>query len=498
MRTSCRLSMAPFLTDADPDSLLAWVDVGRLFNAGLLVGTLFLWRVILRRLLPPDGALSWLPDGVLLLMSSFSYVFYNFVRFANDALALFLGTSALALYVVWIKPREPSDRRQLVRYVMLGLLTGLAVTAKATMLPLAGVFGLLLLWRVLVPGGGRTRQTRLVALGCLAALLLGYAAVAGQYHLECLARYGQLTGMQEAVANGRRGVGPGRLLAAAGDLGYGLFRNPALYNATLHLAGWSNLRSPDWINLGFKTALSGCFLALLTALCRGHSRRLVGMILQNAPELPLLWLCSMLALLFHALHSTLRWGFPTTGAWYGMAALPVLFLFLLLGPALCGRRVAAWALYTLALLGQVAYLGGTYDVLLAQETGLADFYQGVRVAVDHHALLPLDMRWTVALEFIVLSAVMALGLERAPHWLHEPWHARLGAKEQDLEQPSVQAAAGLRCRPYNGVYRRIPRRAFKTPGSDPVSAARPACFSLCPSARNASRELSPLAGPRLR
>jgi len=459
--------MAPFLSGPDPASLLAWADGGRLFNAGLLVATLFLWRRILGRILPPGSPLSWLPDGVLVLLSGFSYVFYNFVRFSNDALALFLGTAALALYVLWIKPREAAVRGRFWRYALLGLIAGLAATAKATMLPLAGMFGVMLLWRALVPGRGKTRRPRIAALACLAGLILGYATVAGPYHLESLRRYGQLTGMQEAAANGRRGFGPGRLLAAAGDLGYGLFRNPALYNATPHLAGWANLRSPDWINLGFKTALTGCFLALPAGLCRRQSRQLARDLLQRAPELPLLWLLCLLALLYHALHSTLRWGFPTTGAWYGMLSLPALFLFMLLGPALCGRRTSAWALCSLALLHHAAYLGGTYEALLAQETGLADFYQGVRIAVAHHALLPLDLRWTVALELAGLSAVMALGLE----------NLLAGARALAPVQ-GCAAAMRLPDRPQPRRPAAIPGQAASPPGPDCSPALQPTPPSL--------------------
>jgi hypothetical protein len=400
--------MAPFLSGADPESLLAWVDGGRLVNIVLLLGTLFLWHRILRHIVP-EGPLAWLPDGVLLLLTSFSYVFYNFVRFSNDALALFLGTVAMALYCLWIKPIGMEARGQVWRFAVLGGVTGLAVLAKATTLALLPVFGLVLLWQCLRRGPARSRLT---ALACLAAFILGYAALAGFYHLQSLSLYGQLTGMQEAVANGRRGFGLVKLLGAFGDLGYGLFRNPILYNATLHVGGWSGLASPDWINLGFKTVVTCCALALGLALVRTPSRHDAMRFLRSAPELPLLTAASALALGYHALHSALRWGFPTTGAWYGMISLPAFFLLLLLGPALCGRKASAYCLLLLTILFNFAYMDGTYNVLLTQETGVSSFYDAIKRMADHHALLRPDLHLLLVGEFACLAAVMALAVEK--------------------------------------------------------------------------------------
>lgn len=403
--------MALFCPGPDPAKLLAWVDAGRLLNAGLLLGTLALWRVLLGRLVPARGDLSWLPDGILLLCISFSYVPYNFVRFANDGLALFLGSLALALQVLWKTPRGRTAGRQAWRAALVGGLTGLAVLAKATALPLVGVLGLVFLWPCL--RRGETRGDRSAALAGLAAFALGYAAVAGFYHLPYLVRYGQLTGMQEAIYTTRRGFGLGKLLAAAKDLGYGLFRNPTLYNSTAHLAGWSNLVSPAWLNLGFKIAVSCCVLTLGSVLLTRRAARLqVGRCLAEAPELPLLLAFCTLALFFHALHSTLAWGFPTTGAWYAMASLPVFFLLLLLGPALLGPRAGLTALLFLAFLFNCAYMGGTYDTLLTQETGRTDYYEAIRIAASHHALAGLDLKYFLIVEILSLAAVLGLAVDR--------------------------------------------------------------------------------------
>lgn len=401
--------MALFPAGPDPRGLLAWADTGRILNIALLLGTLFLWRRILLRVVPRDGPLAWLPDGVMLLLVSFSYVPYNFVRFANDALALFLGAAALAFYLERIKPNGQASPRQVWRWGLLGAVTGGAVLAKATSLILMPVFAAVLAWRCLA---GR-RQEVLGALACLAVFLLGYAALAGPYHVECLLRYGQLTGMQEAVMNGFRGFGPGRLLEAAGEAGCGLIRNLLLYNCTPHQAGWSNLIAPQWINLGFKTLVTVCGAAFCAGMARGDARRLAGKLLVGAPEMTLLLAFGTAALVFHAAHSILCWGVPTTGPWYGMLFLPVLFLLLLLGPSLWGRRTSACCLLFLVLLCNGAYMAGTYGDLLTQETNLADFYKALKAVAAHHALLRLDLHTSLVAEFLLLMLAVSLAFEEA-------------------------------------------------------------------------------------
>ena len=402
---------ALFCPGPDPGKMLAWVDAGRLLNVALLVCTLALWRLTLGRLLPDAGPLRWLPDGVLLLLASFSYVTYDFARFANDGLALCCGSAALAAYVAWIKPRGARTVRACWRPGLLGGLVGLAVLAKATALPLVPVFAMLLALPAL--RRGLALRARLAALAAPAAFVLGYAAVAGAYHLPYLLRYGQLTGMQEAIYTSRRGFGFLDLLGAAGRLGYGVFRNPLTYNATVFLGGWSNLQSPDWQNLAFKTGLAGCALALAAALCVRGNRRLAADLVRGAPELPLLWICCALALLFHALHSTLAWGFPTTGAWYAMAALPALFTGMLVGPALLGRLAGAQAVLYLAALFNWGAISGSYGNLFVQETGTANLGRGAAIVAAHHALLPTPAAGLLVAQFALAALALTLTVREA-------------------------------------------------------------------------------------
>lgn len=417
---------APFLSGSDPASLLAWADGVRLINGLLLLPTLFLWHRLLRRVFPRDGRLSWLPDGVIVLAASFSYVFYNFARFSNDALALFLGTFALALYLLHIAPRPLAAPGRLWRYALLGAVIGLAVLAKSTTLALVPALGLSVLWQ------GRRPGSRRAALVCAAALAGGYLAVAGWHHAVNFARYGQPTAMQEAALNAKQGYGPARYFKAASNLGYGVFRNPVLYNAIPHVAGWSNLRSPDWMSSAFKLAVTFCAAALAVALVRSRARREAGRLGGGAVCLGLLWVFTVAALGYHAVHSAARWGVPTTGGWYGMLALPVTLAALLAGPALCGRRAGSLALLLLVGVFNAAFLDGTYGVLPFQETGAAGLAEAGRVLAGHHALPRIPLPVFLAADVLCLAGCLILALEAV-------WRSETAGKVVALHAINVRA-----------------------------------------------------------
>lgn len=397
--------MAALLQGSDPASLLAWADTGRLLNIGCLLGFLALWNLILRRLTPP-GPLGWLPEGVTLLLISFSYVSYSFIRFANDGLSLFLSSLALAWYVVCLKPAPTPDRYRIAGWGLLGGLTGLAVLAKATALPLAPVFGCLLGWRLL-RAPGKTRWGL-----ALLAFAAGYGLSAGPYHLRFLLRYGQLTGMQEAIINARHGVTFGQLLAALPALDYGLLRNHFFYYCTAHVGGWAVLTSPDWMNLGFKTLMQGSLLCLGLTLVFKHRRQRLVRFVAADPELPLLFAASAAGLLYHAVHSLLAWGICSTNPWYAMVSLPAFFALLCLGPGLLSRHAAVLWLVGIALLCNVAYLDGTYNSLLYQETGTSNLYVAMKIAETHHRLLyHVDLHTVLAAELLGLFGLLTLALE---------------------------------------------------------------------------------------
>lgn len=397
--------MAALLPGTDADSLLAWADLGRLCNSVFLLGFVGLWYVVLCRLVPP-GRLSWLPEGATLLLVGFSYLPYTFVRFANDGLSLFLSSLALAWYVLRLRPAPGSPRRELLDWGLVGALIGLAVLTKATALPLVAVFGCVLLWRLW------RRPDRGLAGLSLLAFAAAYLLTAGPYHLEALARYGQLTGMQEAVVNARRGVGLLDLLAALPGLHYGIFRNHFFYYCIAHIGGWASLLSPDWINMAFKASLECCLLSLVAVLLLRDRRAQLGRFLVAGAELPLLVCAGFAGLLYHALHSLLAWGICTTNPWYAMASQPAFFALLCLGPALLDKRVAWMCVLALVFVFNAAYLDGTYNVLLTQETGIPSLHEALTVAVAHHSLFRLDIHGMLFADVLCLFFLTTLCLER--------------------------------------------------------------------------------------
>jgi hypothetical protein len=452
--------MASLLRHTDPASLLLWVDTARLLNIGFMLGFIALWNLLLRRLVPP-GRLSWLPEGTTLLLVGFSYVSYNFIRFANDGLSLTLSSAALAWYVLRLRPMAATGRGQTFGWAFLGGITGLAVLAKATALPLVPVFGCLLAWRLL-----RARP-RTGPLSCLLAFLALYLATAGPYHLSSFLKYGQFTGMQEAVVNAGRGVGLLDLLAALPTLDYGIFRNHFFYYNTAHIGGWSALTSPDWLNMSFKLGLECCLVGLAAALVRRHRRAMAWRFLANAPELPLLLAASFLALLYHALHSKLAWGVCSTNPWYAMVSQPVFFLLLCLGPALLDRRIAWLCLLILTFVFNAAYLDGTYNVLLTQETGNASLYDALKIAVTHHGIFRLDLHGVLIAEILCLFCLTTLCLDRVVL----AW--RQASRERSRDQ------AGL-----SGGH---PWKILKRPARTPI-ASRP-----CPGQPGVTASLEPAA-----
>lgn len=397
--------MARLLRDTSPAGLLAWADLGRLLGLGLLLGTIGLWYALLRRLVPV-GPLAWLPEATMLLFVSFSYVPYNFIRFANDGLALFLGSLALWVACRWLGPGQGPGRGRSAGWGLVGVLTGLAVLAKATALVLLPVFGATLLWRL-----ARGNKRSLAALS-LVAFAVGYAAVAGAYHLPYLLANGQPTGMQEAIINASRGLGLQQLLAAIPHLTYGFFDNPVFYFGWAHRGGWSDLTSSGLVDELFKGLILASLLAWCVCLSLRSRRAPAWRFLRANAMLPGLVVCTTAGLYYHALQSLLAWGASTTSPWYAMLSLPAGLALLCLGPGLLGRWPAAIFVGLAALDCNAAYLHGTYRTLLAQETGLTDLAAGIRSVTAHHALFRLPVDGGIVAEGLCLGLLLLLTLTR--------------------------------------------------------------------------------------
>ena len=402
--------MASIVKGKDPPSLLRWADTGRLVNMACYMLTILLFYRILRKA-AAAYAHPLLTYGVVTLFASFAYTSFNFSRFSNDGLALLLGCTALLAHMTFFSPEKYGLKRLLLTAYGVGALTGCAVLAKATAMPLVPA-----LCVAMAAYAMRLRRPWLLA--CAAALVVGYAAVAGGYHLHNYLEYGQLTGMQEAVHNKRNGLGLLDAVAAVlrapwppGEVFQALTSNPLLYKMLTFVGGWSNIPNAHALSTLFRLGVLGCVLAGLASLRAAPARAVTARLLRQSPELPLLLAFATLGLLFHSLHSFLAFGYAATGGWYAMLATPVLFAALLLGPALLGRVAGVSAFLWFFALFNVSYYAGLAD-LARYETGITAVLDALAQTVNYHCLFTVPPLPLLALELTLLAALGGLCCKR--------------------------------------------------------------------------------------
>lgn len=399
--------MAALLQGEKTKDLLLWVDRGRFFNIMMFLGFVILWNVILRAA-APTGVFSWLAEGVTLLSISFSHTAYDFVRFANDGLALFLASLAFSLYCLWIKPRRFSVKGTIASWALVGGLVGLASLAKVLAMVLIPTFGLLLGWRFLQERGGRVRT----ALGGI-ALLVGYAVVAGAYHMQCLSQYGQLTGMQEAVVNCQNGIGLGTFLSILPQLKWGIFDSPFFYFGYTLVAGWSFFLSSKWIDIFFRDlVVSSLSLFIIVGLVKITRYKIKKFVFTNI-DMVLFAFFVWLSLIYHTIQSTVAWGYSTTCGNYSVIVIAPTLVLLLLGPSCLGKKWTRFFCLGYWFVFNLSYLVGSYDTLLGRETGAADFFSSLAIVAGHHSALFQWTRFETFLgEIFCMLALLELCLQR--------------------------------------------------------------------------------------
>ncbi len=280
-----------------------------------------------------------------LLIAAQPLYLLNCARVANDALALLLGTCAVA-WLLLIGPR-----RLYASCAAIGLILGLAILGKTInfgLLPLViFVFAHMAWRRIIVP-----RQ----AAAAIAIVLLATATITFSYVSFNLRTFGLLTPMQEAVKNRAEGRRAADMLAAASDIDWYAELSRRILRQSLWTAGWSYL-SPNWsaaresgwpilsdrwpVRLHEWIAYAAMAGALLLLWPRYRANRWILTTPGAGWRTAVMALGLTAGLSYHMLQTQLALGSVATNIWYGCIAFPWVLMLLMQGLAgLPGRRTA--------------------------------------------------------------------------------------------------------------------------------------------------------------
>ncbi|MDR3622583.1 MAG: glycosyltransferase family 39 protein [Paludisphaera borealis] len=382
----------------------------RLVNLLLTAGAVGLAVACLRRQLlrRRDAAL------IGLALATHPLFLLNGVRVANDALGVFLATLTVWLGLSLSSTAANLRRSRLtVAWLATGVLTGMAVLAKATnfaLVPFAGFCVLMLAIRA------KADLKRTLIAG--AALALGFVAVMQSEIRFNLEHYGSLSAMQEAAVNHRRGLGPADFLKTAASIPWSKTITQLWDRRMFFAGGWSFLHSHpravgayrDVVAIGlFGWAWGG--LAWVAGRRRGGGRLFANP--GAAPACAVLVASYTAALAYHMVQSKLAWGASSTGPWYASPALPWFLTLVIVGglrwplgdrlrPALPLALVAAsLAAEFIGLFGQMvpAYTGyASWTVAFARLSWLQPWWLGsptliAAAAVEVATLAALALVW---------------------------------------------------------------------------------------------------------
>lgn len=348
----------------------------RVLNLALTAAAVWVVLGALRRVVrrASDAAL------VALALAAHPLFLLNGARVANDALGVLLASLAVAagLALGLGAPGEVVARRFGRRCLAVGLVVGLAVTAKATnlgLIPFAAFAWLAATVRAQAPARRAVPAALLMAAGCL-------AVIQGELRFN-LAHYGSPTAMQEAVINAHNGVTRSDLLRSATTFDWPAAVGRLWGRDLFFTGGWSFLRTPAQPMRAYRDAVAVGLLGWAWCGVLAVGRRLrtrEGSGSETGPVFVSAWAptgCLVLVggytggLAYHMVQSKLTWGVSTTNPWYACPALPW-FLALAVGGGLAwplGRRLRPAVPLVLAGSGLAAEFVAVWGVMAATYTG---------------------------------------------------------------------------------------------------------------------------------
>lgn len=365
-----------------------------------------------------------------LAIASHPLFLINSLRVANDAPAVLLATLAVAACL-----RLERARWWPLHFVAIGLLTGLAVLAKAVNLALVPFVACCWL--------GFVVQSRLSVGRAIAAAVIVAASFLAVTQAELrsnLKRYGSPTAMQEAVVNRARGRTAADVARAALAVRWDKYARRLWLRDTFFVGGWSHQNPAPAFGTAYSIVLGTGLLGLAAAVVAG--RKSVAAVFASGwtpAACAILCLCTTAGLGYHTVQSELAWGHSSTGPWYAASALPW-FLVLAVGGAL------AWPVgrVRLALPWLLAAICWTAELTTVWGRMVLTYSGGATGALALHRLAVLQPRLLGTPTLLAASSgcLLCVGVF-AVAWIKAGSRVRSGTEPRDagLAGPHAKVSA---------------------------------------------------------
>ncbi|MFQ5417225.1 MAG: DUF2142 domain-containing protein [Myxococcota bacterium] len=246
----------PFPTRGDRGAFYALRGLGIALGLVTLCFTFGIARVFL-----PDERWVWVPGALLASLPQFVFVCSSL---NSDNLANALAAAGIYLALRWFE--EPKRRRHAL---WLGVVFGLGIATKKTMLTLLPPLALAIAWLL-----AKRADLRMRLIGNAGVALTTMVAIGGWVYLRNRALYGDLLGTEMEKATLAFIVHEQGLLSA-------YFRS-TFWSATcisfVGLFGWMQIRLPGLLYVAYWCVLAAGLLAAALSLLRDGDRRSVSLL----------------------------------------------------------------------------------------------------------------------------------------------------------------------------------------------------------------------------